>query len=117
MTVESSSSSRSVLDGRPIQEFAGGGLREQQLYFAAQFGICLGQQRRAFLGGRLASRMVELFNLLETIWGHGYAPDGSLIGWLNSRRSQALARFQSRRTVRSEIFRATTISSSVNPPK
>ena len=61
---------RSVLDGRPIQEFAGAGLREQRLYFAAQFGICLGQQRRAFLGRRLASRVVELFNLLETLRGH-----------------------------------------------
>ena len=50
---------RSVLDGKLVQEFAGGGLREQPLYFAPQFGIGLGQQCRAVLGGRLASRMVE----------------------------------------------------------
>jgi len=37
--------------------------------------------------------------------------------WLNSRSSQALARFQSRLTVRADIFKAATISSSVNPPK
>ena len=49
---------RGVLDGGPIQEFAAAALREQRLDFAAQFGIGLGQQRRALLRGRLASRMV-----------------------------------------------------------
>ena len=40
---------RRVLDGGPIQEFAAAALCEQRLYFAAQFGIGLGQQRRALL--------------------------------------------------------------------
>jgi hypothetical protein len=58
VTVESSKQLRGVLDGGPIQEFAAAGLREQQLYFAAQFGIGLGQQRRALAGACLASRVV-----------------------------------------------------------
>src|SRR5262249_11302412 len=104
---------RRVLDGRPIQEFAASGLGEKRLYFAAQFGICLGQQCGALLSGSVASRMVELFNLLQSLRAH--VPMVSL--WLSSRNSQALAKSQSRLTVRGEIFRAATISSSVNPPK
>ena len=60
---------RGVLDGRPIQEFAAW-LCEQRLYFAAQFGIGFGQQRRALLDGSLASRMVELFNSPEMLRGN-----------------------------------------------
>ena len=44
---------------------------EQRLDFAAQFGVGLRQQRRALLGGRLASRMIELFDLPQTLRAHG----------------------------------------------
>jgi hypothetical protein len=46
----------------------------------------------------------------------GYTYRETALG-LNSRSSQAFARSQSRLTVRGEIFKAATISSSVNPPK
>jgi hypothetical protein len=49
---------RDVLDRSLLQELAASALCEKRLYFAAQFGIYVGQQRRALLGGSLASRMV-----------------------------------------------------------
>jgi len=55
--------------------------------------------------------------LAEALWSHVWDPDGFTMVCLNSRRSQALARSQSRLTVRGEICNAATISSSVNPPK
>ena len=105
---------RGVLQGRPIQEFAAG-LCQKRLYFPGQFGICLGQQCRALFGGTFASRVVQLFDLLEPLRAH--VAVGCSILRLNSRKSQDLARSQSRLTVRGEIVRAATISSSVNPPK
>ena len=78
--------------------------------------VCANSAARS-LGGCFASRVVELFNLPETLRSHGTGSDGPLTVWLNSRNSHALARSQSRLTVRGEIFSAATISSSVNPPK
>ena len=60
-----------VLDGGPIEEFAPVALREQQLDFMAQFGICPRQQRRALVGGRFTRSMIELFNLPEPLRAHG----------------------------------------------
>ena len=54
----------------PLQDFAAGAPGEKRLYFAAQFGIHAVEQRRALLAGALASRVVELFNLLEALRGH-----------------------------------------------
>ena len=58
VTVASSSSSGAFWMAGRSRNSPPVGLREQRLYFAAQFGIGLGQQRRALLGGCLASRMV-----------------------------------------------------------
>src|SRR5262249_4396314 len=99
-----------------IKKFAAGRLYQKRFHFAAQFGICLRQQRRTFIGSALESQFVELFDLSETVPSHGQCPDGFGIVCLNSRRSQALAKCHSRRAVRGEILRATT-SSSLNPPK
>ena len=80
--------------------------REQRLYFAAQFGIGLGQQRRALLrrfpreprGIALRFAGNAPGSCLESSPGH------TEFYRLNSRNSQALARFQSRLTVRGEMF-------------
>src|SRR5439155_9133830 len=105
------------LDCRPIQKLSAGLLYQKRFHFAAQFGIRLRQQRRAPLSCAFSSCVVQIFDLQETfrtdVW-HFY---GFGIVWLNARSSQALAKSQSRRAVRGEIFRAAAISSSVNPPK
>ena len=41
-----------MVDGRLIEDFAPGTLREQQLDFMAQFGVCPRQQRRPLVGSR-----------------------------------------------------------------
>ena len=46
-------------------------LREQQLDFMAQFGICPRQQRRPLVGSRFTRSMVELFDLPEPFRAHG----------------------------------------------
>ena len=106
-----------ILDRRPIREFAALRLRQQGFDFAAQFGIGLPQHSRAFAGRALASCVVQFCDLPESLRTHTYGSDGRPIVRLSSRSSQALARPQSRSTVRSETFRTAAISSSVNPPK
>jgi hypothetical protein len=49
---------RDVLDRSLLQELAASALCEKRLYFAAQFGICLGQQSHALVGSAFASRVV-----------------------------------------------------------
>ena len=103
-----------MLDRGPIEEFGPILLREQQLDFVSQFGVGLRQQRRPLVGGRFTGRMIERLDLSEPLRVHGMAPR---FYRFSSRDSQALAKLQSRRTVRGEMSRAATISSSVRPPK
>jgi hypothetical protein len=49
---------RSIPDCRTIEKSVACGFDQKRFHFAAQFGICLRQQRRALLGGALASRVV-----------------------------------------------------------
>ena len=118
---ERSSRQLNCLHRRLFQEFAASVACEKRFYFAAQFGICLGQKCGALLGSALARRVVKLFDLLESLRGHSLGsrrgPGIFPILWLNSRSSHALAISQSRLTVRGETLSAATISSSVNPPK
>jgi hypothetical protein len=58
-----------VLEGGPIEEFTPVALREQQLDFMAQFGICPRQKRRPLVGSRFTRSMVELFNVPEPLRG------------------------------------------------
>ena len=60
-----------MLDGGPIEEFAPVALREQQLDFIAQFGICPRQQRRPLVRSRFTRSMIELFNFAEPLRAHG----------------------------------------------
>ena len=56
--------------GRPVQKDILRLPGQQQFDFAAHVGIGFSQQRRALHRRPLASRMVQLFNLMETLWGH-----------------------------------------------
>ena len=105
---------RGVLDRGPIEEFGPILLREQQLDFVSQFGVGPLQQHRPLVGGRFTGRMIERLDLAEPRRIHGNC--GPFYRF-SSRDSHAFARLQSRRTVRGEMSRAATISSSVRPPK
>jgi len=109
-----------ILDGWSVQKSFVSLRGEQRLYFTSDFGIRLRQQGGAFFHGAFAGCVKELFDLEKTLQVHGSNPRSATgIGFylLNSRNNQALAKSQSRVTVRGEISSAATIASSVKPPK
>jgi hypothetical protein len=84
-------------------------LHKKQLQFAAQFGICPGQQCRTLTGSGLENRVIQLFDLPETVWSHFWCANGFLLYGLNLRSDQALAESQSRLMARGEILSAASI--------
>src|SRR5262249_41152908 len=107
----------SILERGAVEKFAASLLHQKRFHFATHLRMGFLQQRGALLSADLASRVVQLFDLLKTLRIHILRVDGFSSVWRNSRSNQALANCQSRLTVRVEIFRAETISSSVRPPK